>query len=174
MALGSRPGRQRNTGGSGQRDWLKEYEEEQAARIRARQQGAPPDTSRPRQRDYWMPSRYHNQNPGRGQSAVIPAVDWHKPNPKGMPGIAQEPNSPWGVAVHDPLERQFVTGTILRHWPLPGRTAQPQASGGGWGAGYYPRSYGGGGGGGWGGYTPQAPNNWWDPGLFNWRYGVSY
>ena len=53
--------------------------------------------------------------------------------------------------------------------------ALPQYGGGGGGG--YTRSYGGGGGGGWGGGYPNVPQQsalWWDPGLYNWRYGVSY
>ena len=110
---------------------------------------------------------------------MIPAQDWVPPIPRHT-GISQEPNSPWGVAIHDPLERQFVTMSpagfpVLRNnrysRPLP-RIAGGIGGGGGWGEDYYPRSYYGGGGGG-GGYT-QAPTPppWWYPGLYNWRYGI--
>lgn len=128
------------------------------------------------------PRLQQRQQPSRvpGQSAVIPAQDWVAPIPKHT-GISQEPNAPWGVAIHDPLEKQFVTMSpagfpILRN-ALPPRMVAPQVGSvaqSTWGDAYTPRTYGGGGGGyGGGGYASTLPAYWWDPGLFNWRYGVT-
>lgn len=168
--------------------WLRGYENlpTMAKVKRSRQgQGAPPIRIDARSVRPRLPSRaYGVQGPaGTQRGAQLPGWEFTPPTRKGMPGISQEPNSPWGVAMHDPLERQWVEMSpsgipILRNRPM--YTSQAQAysggGGGGWGSGYAPKSYGGGGGG-WGdggGYAQDAQNLWWDPGLYNWRYGASY
>lgn len=156
--------------------WQRQREQQTRPRPRPRSQSARPG-SRP-------PSAYFRQTPGRGpgQSAAIPAQDWVAPIPRHS-GISQEPNSPWGFAIHDPLERQFITMTpagfpVLRNRipPRPTRPVVGSVASSSWSPDYYPSGgYGGGGGGGGGWSYPssvQAPY-WWDPGLYNWRYGVS-
>lgn len=53
-------------------------------------------------------------------------------------------------------------------------TTQTGQTGGEWNTGG--NDWGWGGGGGWsgGGYTTQPVAIWWDPGLMNWRYGVTF
>ena len=158
--------------GQSQREGLLERELEQERKERERRAKAKAKAR--------MPSRYYQQTTGPRQGAVIPAQDWVAPIPRHS-GISQEPNSPWGVAIHDPLERQWFDMSpagfpVLRN-PNRYSRSTPQigsVGGGGWGSEYYPRSYGGGGGGGWGNYPASVqPPFWWDPGLYNWRYGVT-
>lgn len=107
---------------------------------------------------------------------------WNVTPPPRASGITQGLCAPWGFSnpegteAQDPLERMNIrigpTGT-----PYLQRSHQPRAStvqaigASDWGSKYYPRSYGGGGGGGYAATVPQSM--WWNPGLFNWRYGVT-
>lgn len=147
------------------RQWLREYE------------GLKPSTpARTPPRN--LPSRANWNERG---TARLPDIEWATPTPRAAQGISQEPNSPWGVAIQDPLERQFVTMTpagipVLKPW-LNRWSYQPQIAS----AATAPaaaRYYGGGGGGGysggWAGMPTSPVPNWWSPQLMNWRYGVNY
>lgn len=141
----------------------------------------------------WYPqpqelAEWMNQTRGGSQMPTrrMPTRYMIGPGTRGLPptGMSQEPLSPWGVAIHDPLERQRVQMTpsgipVLKPWGQYGynygRGARQTAaaSGGSSGSGGW-GGYGGGGGGGWTGAPQAALPRWWDPGLMNWRYGVTY
>jgi len=155
-----------------QREWLKEFE---GVNTPPRPRSI---SIRPGKRQPTKPDWAYKGTP-RG-SATLPDFEWRPPSKQPSTGITQEPNSPWGVAIQDPLEKQFVTVTpsgipVLRSRA---RWSVPQVVQGGYtpsyGANQY-SSWGGGGGGSWGGYQQAASvPRWWDPGLYNWRYGVTY
>jgi hypothetical protein len=173
----------------GQRDWLREYEQVTRPAPRPVQRPGQGPTSRPpvsisvRPGTRPVPIPMSRQRPGQGpvaRGAWIPEIDFREPTPTHAQGWTQEPNSGWGVAVHDPFERQFfpenLGGTQPRLRPVRATAASvmPQVYEGDVesSSGWYPRGGGGGGGGGWGAAMPESM--WWNPGLTMWRYGVRF
>lgn len=163
------------------KNWLMEYEDFPTPKLPApRSISLWPGERRPSSIGIQPGPRQDYTKPLSKGGARIPESEYYPPTPRAAQGIAQEPNSPWGVAIHDPLERQWVYLTpagvpILRsRYPYtvkktPGQWVEAASPA------PYKESYGGGGGGGgWTGTAAESLPRWWDPGLMNWRYGVTY